>query len=239
MVTSLATRRIEAELLDSLPAADPRAIRSRRDLALINKLMFQAPIMAGFLRAQMPVRRARILEIGCGDGSFMLSVARRLRQNAGDVDIILLDQADLVTAARVAAFAALGWRVETVTADVCAFVDKPGIGGFDIISANLFLHHFPDLSLQALFKSLRRLAPVVVAAEPRRTRIAVWATGLLRAIGANAVSRHDAAASVRAGFFGRELSRLWPQECADQIEERGIGPFTHVFCVTRAEGRGP
>ncbi|PNG24180.1 methyltransferase domain-containing protein [Methylocella silvestris] len=239
MSSALATRRIEAELLDSLPAADPRAIRSRRDLALINALMFQPAIMAGLLRAQMPAGRARILEIGCGDGSFMLSVARRLRHSAADVDLVLLDRVDLVAAPRVAAFAALGWRVEIVTGDVFAFVDKPDIGGFDIVSANLFLHHFSDRALQMLFQSLRRLAPVVVAAEPRRTRVAVWATALLGAIGANAVSRHDAAASVRAGFYGRELSGLWPQDCADRIEERGIGPFTHVFSVTRADGRGP
>jgi hypothetical protein len=54
---------------------------------------------------------------------------------------------------------------------------------------------------------------------------------LLRAIGANDVTLHDAAASVRAGFKGAELSRLWPTGYTDQIDERGIGPFTHVFCV--------
>ena len=40
---------------------------------------------------------------------------------------------------------------------------------------------------------------------------------------------HDAVASVRAGFRGRELSDLWPMDRAWTLRERGAFPFTHAF----------
>jgi 2-polyprenyl-3-methyl-5-hydroxy-6-metoxy-1,4-benzoquinol methylase len=231
MASDLANRRIEVELLDSLPADDPRAVGSRRDLTWINTLMFQAAIMARLLRAHMHKGQNRILEIGCGDGAFMLSVAQRLGKTWTDVDLVLLDQVDLITAKRRADFAALGWRIETVMSDVFAWVKRPDTGIFDVISANLFLHHFSNPDLQSLFAALHQRALVFIATEPRRNTVALGSTALLRAIGANDVTLHDAAASVRAGFKGAELSRLWPPGYTDQIDERGIGPFTHVFCV--------
>jgi hypothetical protein len=44
------------------------------------------------------------------------------------------------------------------------------------------------------------------------------------------VTRHDAVASVRAGFAGRELSGLWP-EAGWQRREGLALPFTHFFAA--------
>jgi hypothetical protein len=46
------------------------------------------------------------------------------------------------------------------------------------------------------------------------------------------VTRHDAVASVRAGFTGHELSRLWPDGNWRLREELAL-PFTHVFSAGR------
>jgi len=45
------------------------------------------------------------------------------------------------------------------------------------------------------------------------------------------VTRHDAVASVRAGFRGTELSALWPdaKDHAWILRERGVFPFTHAL----------
>lgn len=231
MVTGgpLAQRLIEPELLDSLPVNNPRAIASRRDLVRVNAVMFQAAITARLLRANLRRKPLRILEIGAGDGSFMLSVARRLAGQWSDVDLVMLDQADLVTPVRRAQFAALGWRVQTVTANVFDWIDRPIIGTFDAVTANLFLHHFHDYELRKLLSAMPRLTALFLATEPRRSRLALWGTGWLRAIGANAVTLHDAAVSVRAGFANAELCQLWPQGTAMDLQERRIGPFTHIF----------
>ncbi|TGV73636.1 class I SAM-dependent methyltransferase, partial [Mesorhizobium sp. M2D.F.Ca.ET.145.01.1.1] len=78
----------------------------------------------------------------------------------------MLDQVDLVTDRRRADFAALGWRVETVTDNIFDWIAKPGGAAYDVVSANLFLHHFSDTALKILFEALCRLAPVFLAAEP-------------------------------------------------------------------------
>jgi hypothetical protein len=52
------------------------------------------------------------------------------------------------------------------------------------------------------------------------------------ALACNDVTRHDAVASVRAGFSGRELSRLWPGE-GWRLQEGGTLPFTHALSARR------
>jgi 2-polyprenyl-3-methyl-5-hydroxy-6-metoxy-1,4-benzoquinol methylase len=233
----LAQRLVEPEILDGLREADPRAVAARRDLVRVNALMFQQTIMVRLLADHLEVPPRRILEIGAGDGAFMLGVARRLAQRWSGVELTLLDRADLVTAERRAAFGKLGWQVETITADIFDWLRATGDARFDAVAANLFLHHFADADLARLFSALRPLAPVFVATEPRRSGFAFTASRLLWAAGANAVTRHDAPASVRAGFRGLELSALWPAE-RDRLEERGAGLFTHVFAATRAASEG-
>ncbi|KQU94294.1 hypothetical protein ASC68_21790 [Devosia sp. Root105] len=228
-MAGMPVRRLSPELLDQLPASDPEAIGSRRDLARINAIMFQAAIMCRRLRRDLQRPPRRILEIGCGDGGFMLAVLKRMRRHWPGGEIVLLDQQDLVPSRRLGAFADLGWQAETVTADALVWMEQSPSTGFDLVTANLFLHHFAEAGLTRLLAAASRLAPVFVATEPSRNAAALTATGLLRAIGANAVTLHDAAASVRAGFAGQELSRLWPGGQAMTAREGTVGLFTHVF----------
>ncbi|WP_353644592.1 methyltransferase domain-containing protein [Mesorhizobium sp. WSM2239] len=230
----LADRLVEPEILDGLAEKDPRAIAARRDLVRVNGLMFQQAIMTRLLGRHVASPPRRILEIGAGDGAFMLGVARRLAKRWPAVELTLLDRADLVTPERRVAFAELGWQATAITADVFDWLHSAGDVRFDVVAANLFLHHFADADLARLFSALRLLAPVFVAAEPRRTGLAHAASRLLWAVGAGDVTRHDAPTSVRAGFRHSELSTLWPAE-SDHLEERGAGLFTHVFAANRAE----
>ena len=56
---------------------------------------------------------------------------------------------------------------------------------------------------------------------------------LLWAVGCNAITQHDAAASVRAGFAGHELSALWPGDDGWILTEKPAGLFSHVFVARR------
>ncbi|WP_217577875.1 methyltransferase domain-containing protein [Mesorhizobium sp. GbtcB19] len=228
-MTTLDQRTLVPEILDGLAADDPRALRSRRDLARINALMFQAPIMVSLMRTFMAKAPGRILEIGAGDGSFMLKVARRMAKDWPAMELTMLDRVGLVTPELTADFAGLGWKLETFTVDVFDWAQKADGGAFDVITVNLFLHHFDDAGLRRLFSLLVRRAPLLLATEPRRKGLALAATRLLPAIGANDVTRHDAAQSVRAGFRGSELSDLWSAAGGRPLEERRAGPFSHVF----------
>ncbi|MET3590854.1 MULTISPECIES: methyltransferase domain-containing protein [Mesorhizobium] len=228
-MTALAQRSLVPEILDGLAADDQRALRSRRDLARINALMFQAPIMASLMRKFLPRPPGRILEIGAGDGTFMLKVARRMARDWQDVELTMLDRVGLVTPKLAADFAGLRWTLETITADVFDWAEEADGRRFDAITVNLFLHHFDDDGLLRLFSLLRRMAPLILATEPLRAGLALAGARLLWMIGANDVTRHDATQSVRAGFRGSELSDLWSAAGGRPIEERRAGAFSHVF----------
>src|SRR5262249_29255228 len=133
-------RRVEPELLDQLPAHDPRAIRARRDVRRANTLMMNAAIMASALAEHGAGQQPRtIVDLGSGDGQFMLRVARRLARRWPGVTVILQDQQDIVSRATRDAFAALRWRVETSATDIFDFLADARPSGVDIVTSNLFL----------------------------------------------------------------------------------------------------
>jgi hypothetical protein len=227
-------RRLEPEWLDLLPAEDPRAMRSRRDLKRINALMFQTHTMARLLFKHSGGKRPRrIIELGGGDGTFMLALAKKLATRWVGVRVTLVDQQDVVEERTRRAFSGLGWRLENVKADVFEFLREAE--PVDIVTANLFLHHFNGEPLRALLSSTARLTRLFAAAEPLRSASSLIASRLLIAIGANDVTRHDAPASVRAGFRARELSALWPDEEHWELHEKAALPFTHAFAARRLE----
>jgi hypothetical protein len=227
-------RRLEPEWLDHLPAEDPRAMRSRRDLTRVNRFMGNAGRMAAALVKHAPAAPRTIVDLGSGDGQFMLQVARRLAPRWSGVTVVLLDQQNIVSQATRAGFAALRWRAELTSADVFEFLAQ--VRPADVVTANLFLHHFVDEQLTRLFAQVTRMAALMVACEPRRSKLVVEASRLLWLAGCNDVSVHDAVVSARAGFSGRELSALWPRDPQWQLQEHAVGLFSHRFVARRQQG---
>jgi hypothetical protein len=229
-----APRRVEPEWLDLLPADDPRARASRRDLSRVNTWMLQAGIMArSLIEHGGPTAPRALVDLGAGDGTFMLSVARRLAPRWPNVRVILLDRQSIVSPSTQAEFAALRWRCESIAMDVFDFFEQANPPAADVATANLFLHHFEQDQLARLLALVARSARLFVACEPRRGAFALLGSRRLWAIGANDVTRHDALASVRAGFDAAELSALWPEPAQWELHERAAGPFSHQFVARR------
>ncbi|HXW25399.1 MAG TPA: methyltransferase domain-containing protein [Xanthobacteraceae bacterium] len=226
-------RRIEDEWLDALPADDPRAVRARRDLRRVNAWALLPGIVARALVKHAPERPRRLLDLGTGDGSFMLEIARRLASRWPGVTATLLDRQDIVSPQIRAAFAALSWNVETVTADVFDFLGDAQSPTADVITSNLFLHHFSEDRLAGLFARAAPKCILFLACEPRRAKFTVRASRMLWAIGCADVIVHDAVASARAGFNDRELSALWPGRSDWDLDEHPSGLFTHSFVARR------
>jgi 2-polyprenyl-3-methyl-5-hydroxy-6-metoxy-1,4-benzoquinol methylase len=226
-------RRIEAEYLDTLAMDDPDARRSRRDLRLINRLMLSASLIDKRLAPVNPPSPVRILEIGAGDGNLMLRLARRLSRRWPAAHVTLLDRQDIVSAETVAGLARLGWKAEKRTGDVFECLSTSAARSYDIVIANLFLHHFNDDQLADLFAKIAPSTSAMIACEPRRSSFCLASSRMLWAIGCNWVSRHDAQVSVKAGFAGNELSRLWPQATGWRTEESAGMPFSHCFLAWR------
>lgn len=223
-------RRVEAEWLDELPADDPRAVRSRGDLRRINAIMGNARILAEEIRLASPRGPRTIAEIGAGDGA----LAARLASDLGKhVHMTLVDQQDIVSTATINAMAAHGVDARVVRADVFDWLKYEDKGLFDAIVANLFLHHFERERLAELLRLVARRTRLFIACEPRRSGLALAGSRMLGVIGCNDVTRHDAVASVRAGFDDGELSALWPREPGWTLTERARAMFSHCFVARR------
>ena len=159
----------------------------------------------------------------------------------------MLDRQALVTADTIAAYAALGWHATSDVRDVFDWAEAaratspatpPEVARFDLIVANLFLHHFEGPALGALLSAMALRGDRCLACEPRRSRTALLGSHLVGALGANAVTRQDAVLSVHAGFRGAELSSAWPQAVgAWQLNEYPAGLFSHCFVAQRREVR--
>lgn len=223
-------RILEPELLDELPPDDRRAIHSRRDLQKVNALMGHAGAMARALANTSP---QSIVELGAGDGTLLLELAKRLAPRWKPSRVVLVDRRQLLTPHTQAEFAELSWPVEALPMDVFDWLDRPNAEPSDLTISTLFLHHFENEDIRRLLCRAASQTAVFLACEPRRSNFALTAAGLLPLIGCNALTRHDATISVRAGFSGRDLSALWPHDNGWHLTEHQEGWFSHFFMAQR------
>lgn len=227
-------RSLHSELVDELPPEHPAAIQTRRDLRRINTLMGHAGIFTRSLKKLFPGKSpSRMVEIGAGDGEILLRVARRLAGQWREVDVTFLDLQDLLHEETKAAFAALNWTVRSVPGDIFQWFNESAGEKTDVILGNLILHHFSDAQLSTLFTAAASKADAFVAIEPRRGGWPLFCTRWLSLIGFCPVTCHDAPVSVMAGFRGRELSALWPNDGQWELCERRAGLFSHLFIARR------
>lgn len=252
-MTTVLPRVVADETLDHLPPDAPEAQRSRRDLLRVHRAMGTRSIIAKGWRALLSDRLTRpasrqgtaatplrVLELGAGDGSLLLGLARTLAPGWPPVQLTLLDRQAIVSPATLAAYAALGWQAQVAVADVLDWAapsadDTP----FDLITTTLFLHHFEGAALQRLLAAVARRTERFFACEPSRGWLALAGSHLIGAIGANAVTREDAVLSVHAGFRGDELCAQWPADASGwHLREYRAGLFSHCFSARRSGAAG-
>src|SRR6185312_6816704 len=143
----------------------------------------------------------RILELGAGDGTLALRIATCLASSWPVAELTLLDRQALVSASTGTAFAHLGWSLRPLTLDVLEWARAPTqqqrSGRWDVILANLFLHHFDTAELRELLAAAADRCEAFIACEPRRSPAALIGSRLLPALGVSPDTRHDAVISVR------------------------------------------
>lgn len=180
-------RLVEPEILDRLPADNPEAVRSRRDLRRINFLMGNERWIARRI-ARLPSSRKGVWEIGAGEGRLLQRMAMRhpeMPLTGCDLAPRPADLPDRIV-----------WRQGDV------FDELPTASG-GVLIANLFLHHFAD-PLLARFGSLLANFDALCINEPHRSSLAI-AQGRLLLPFVGPVTRHDMLVSIRAGFRRGEL----------------------------------
>jgi hypothetical protein len=206
-------RRVEPEWLDTLPHEDPRAVRGRRDLRLVNALMGNERWILREATARPEAAARGIVELGAGEGRLLARLAH------------LGPATGLDLAPRPAGLTPIvGWR----QGDLLEGGD-PVKGG--ILVANLFLHHFSPEQLRRLGRLAERFE-AFLAVEPLRSRRALALAALL-APTVGPVTRHDMPASIRAGFRPGELAENLGLSSDWDVTENGSFRGGLRFVATR------
>lgn len=231
-------RRVLPELLDRLPGDHPDAIHSHRDLRRIHAWMGNGRRVGSWLsRAAVHEPPRRLIDLGAGDGAFLLRCVQQATHLPRHIELVLIDQRESMDPMVLAALRAHGFRTRIETTDALHWLQSASPRPGTWIMASLFLHHFDTPSLQSLLGLIAQQATQFCACEPRRASLPLLACRLLPLIGANPVTRHDAEVSVRAGFRGSELSTLWPAQNGWRLREHGAGPFSHVLFAERPSSK--
>jgi len=197
-------RVVEAEILDGLDAGDVRAVRSRRDLRLVNFFMRGEAWILSELGRMSGVKR--VVELGAGEGY----LGNAVKRSFPELEVVCLD---LVSRPK-----GLGDGVIWKEGDLFEY---DGYDESTVVIANLFLHHL-------LGDDLRRLGDLVdgclgfLAAEPFRGRVPLMMGRLLFPF-VNDVTRHDMLVSIRAGFRKSELGELVGGGCKWSNERGTFG----------------
>ncbi len=176
-------RLVEDEILDGLAPDDPEAVRSRADLRRINFLMGNERWILSQVARHREWAAEGIVEMGAGNGGLLGRLA-----GYGPATGV-----DLVPRPRGLAAGVGWWQGDILGANLS--------GG--IVVANLFLHHFEGEPLARIGELISKFR-LLISVEPLRT------TGSLRLAGmmnpwVGPVTRHDMAASIRAGFVPGEM----------------------------------
>lgn len=178
-------RVVEPEILDELSGDDPRALRSRRDLRLINALMGNER----WILRQLEKRSSacRVAELGAGRGELLSRISQK---GFAAIGLDLQPPPErLVTEA------------EWATGDLFQTLPKSSP---QIVVGSLILHHFQDEELLRLGRLLVDCEQLIFA-EPYRSSFASLEGYTLFPI-INDVTKHDMQTSIRAGFRRGELA---------------------------------
>jgi hypothetical protein len=232
-------RRVCPELLDELDPDDPRAQRSRRDLKRVHRAMGSLAILRNLVaHLRLAAPPISIMELGAGDGTLLLRLARVLKPQWKGVALTLLDRHRVVDFETLEDYRRIGWRVDVVCEDALLWAKGPVTKRYDLCMTSLFLHHFKDPDLRVLLAGVAARCQAFIASEPRRDRFADLGSHLVGLLGTNAVTRGDAIKSVAAGFAGDEISAAWPKdEETWWVHEFRALPFSHCFLAARDRAR--
>lgn len=234
------SRTVQPERLDHLEPHDPLARRSRRDLRRVHIAMGSVSILRRMLaRVDLGAQPRRIIDLGAGDGTLLLRLARALQPRWTGVELTLLDRQDLVAAQTREAYRQLGWTVTVLRADALSWARAAAMDRYDLCVAVLFLHHFDSAELNILLAGAGVRTRAFVGCEPRRALLSRIGSAGVGLIGGNEVTREDAVKSVAAGFLGAELSAAWKQHVEGEwtVNEYRSLPFSHCFTAVRAPSR--
>lgn len=216
-------RRIDGEEWLDQGMGSPEAIgQSLADLSRINRWLGGMRGLASHLYPRLRSWRAdrpRMLDLGAGGCTIPAAIARWAERERIPLQIFALD---LQHAHLRWAQAQVRSRAEIILVQGDVATPPFAAGSVDLVISSLFLHHFtPTALLQLLPKWVRLARRSLVMSDLVRHPVPYWFMKASSPVFArSAITRHDAAVSIRRAYR--------PQELQDIAVEAGF-PQAQVF----------
>jgi SAM-dependent methyltransferase len=204
-------RVVKPELLDEDSGTAAQITASLRDLQRINRWFGGSRTTLQLLRRIAQVRkcaRITLLEIGAGQGYPPLMAEQSLAAAGVKLEVVLLDKLSSHLPQN-------GTPVIAADAMRLPFRD----GTFDVVSSNLFAHHFEPDALQLLTNESLRVARVgVLINDLIRSPIHLALTYAALPLFRSPLTWHDGPASVRRAYTLDEMRDILSQTTARRVE---------------------
>ncbi|UYZ62649.1 methyltransferase domain-containing protein [Hymenobacter weizhouensis] len=201
----------EEELMDDLTLASEELRQNLDELEVVNTwLGGYAPLLDALerLQPQFPAGRPlRLADLGSGGGDTLRQVARWARRRQVPVRLIGID-ANRFMLDYAAAKSQDCPEISYEQLDI--FSPDFASQQFDIVTASLFCHHFPDEQLAPMLRQWQQQATLaVVINDLHRHPLAYYSIQwLTRLLGGSRLVRHDAPLSVARAFTRQDWQRL-------------------------------
>jgi SAM-dependent methyltransferase len=166
-----------------------------------------------------------ILDVGAGDGRMTNYLGRKLRRDCPGTQVVALDR----RLSHLQNCRSATGKLRCVTADVMKLPFSRA--SFDVVTCNLFLHHFSDGAAVDLLRILLATArEAVLINDLERKWLAYGIIAYAPWIARSPITRSDGRASVRQAYTRLELEALATESGAAQAEVIDL-PFFRLGLV--------
>ena len=229
------TRATANEMMDNPALSKERLAAVYRDIDLSNRLLGGNKITLDALDQilrQGSTKSFTIIDLGCGNGSMLRTIAKYGKENSLDLRLIGIDlnQHSL----QIAREASKGHdNIHYLQADILS--EEQTALSCDILLCTLTLHHFSDKEIPIFLNKFKQMVKTaVIINDLQRSR---WAYYLFKLFGAifikTKIAKNDGLVSIRRGFIRSELIALTQNLPAISHDIRWKWAFRYIWIMRR------
>jgi SAM-dependent methyltransferase len=232
MPSKFSHRSYDPELLDAPNIPKELLFKNLRELDFINRTLGgHAITLAGIKKLVTNKNKIyHIVDIGCGGGDAMKSIADWAKKNGYRVKLTGVD----MNADAIAYMTDYCKGYSEITGVVCDYRDYlKNNNAVDIIHCSLFCHHLKDDELIELLNYMNNYAQTgFVINDLQRNRFAYYSIRFLtRMLNGSALVKNDAPLSVLRGFKMQELNNLLNQAEVKEYSIQWKWAFRYLIIV--------
>ncbi len=210
-MASLQNRSAEIEIMDDLDCRGEVVDQTLRELDFINQWLGGNAVTLNALRKVLKShsknQEISIADLGCGSGEMLRLIARRASRENRPLKLLGIDaNPNIIEFAKAHSLKFSNISFEAVNIFSKEFRERK----FDVVLSTLFLHHFTEVQLVDIFKSLNQQTKIgIIVNDIHRHPLAFYSIKwLTQLFSKSAMVKFDAPLSVQRAFTKTELADI-------------------------------